>query len=381
MRQWIAYSFLLLLYSINLLKATSIALPEWETFGRASPLILVAKIEHPVQYELIDAYSYRAFITYTVVSVEKNIISDFEITDGQLIRVQRGYDMFDYPGKTVSEVIELKSKPEAQSHLREQTHIVCLTLNASGGWRFVQPLISLEYESRYEEMDAAGLFAPVGIDGIEAEYTIDEWQDIVNAGIARRYYELDFADPRPAHWPMTFDGAVSIAVDQLKKKQRVSLYSNTSYDSIYDLIGLSKYQDGRDELILRNKMLLKEMGRIDPRYTRLIITDEAEEIVFKGMGIFDAKAFGQYRIERINFEAKSLDEAVTYIFSQSGLEVPHTLKFDPNTQGLKVNISLRGLEAWRCLQFVLNQANCGIDVSLDREEPLTFFIYSESRER
>lgn len=368
---------LVLLFMTHTCFGTSITLPDWETFGRTSPLIVVAEIKAPILYEIIDEWSYRSVRTYTIIRVEKNILSDLDLNMGDPIDVHIVHDdAYEHGGKTSDEIIQRLRSSTHQERMQNIPEILCLTLNRNGHWCISPPLLHLNAKSKLEELKSQGLLRPVGIDGDETRYTLKEWQAIADAGISMHYYSLEYARPRPPHWPNTFEEAVAITVGEMRQRQRYPLFPSDYYKDIYALLGLALYDTKADNDLPRNKTLLRNMGRMDPREARRVITQKAEEVLASELHRFSPRTFGRQKIETFEFMDAPLDEAISYLFEQSDLATPYTIQFHPDTVHTKLNLRLRNLEAHRCLQFVLQQTNCAIDVSL-ANSPLIFYVRKE----
>ncbi|MFO8027002.1 MAG: hypothetical protein R6U56_05000, partial [Opitutales bacterium] len=70
------------------MQALSISMPNFETWGRASPLIITAQAKDEVRYEIIDDYSFYTYRTYKIISSEKDILSDYNIPRDGLIEIE-----------------------------------------------------------------------------------------------------------------------------------------------------------------------------------------------------------------------------------------------------------------------------------------------------
>jgi len=259
-----ACGFLLIVF-LQSTQALSISMPDFETWGRASPLIVTAKESNKVQYEIINEYSFFICRTYEVVSVEKDIISDYDIAKSEIIKVRIESDIFDYAAKNTAELIQsLKDNPRRNAPSGE-SRLLCLTLDKLGKWIPLAPRLRLSGEQTYEEMRSAGLFKPVGIDGTEAIYTLAEWQKIADADIHREYYELNFSEKRPEDWPNTFEEAVIAATAAMENSKRIPMIGIHPFQTIiYEPLGLVTPRDKKRNEWQINKMLLLNMGRRIP---------------------------------------------------------------------------------------------------------------------
>ncbi|MGJ8641329.1 MAG: hypothetical protein ACSHYA_18205 [Opitutaceae bacterium] len=341
--------------------------------ARSTPLILSATAEQDVAYKVYGEHDYESIKTYKVSSIEKDILSDFEITQGQEIIVhETQYDTCGLETRTPAELVKARQSAQTPAYSEPKEEILFLTIGDDGEWR--------KANNPYRRFDKATIdepFEPVGIDGKEVNYTINEWKTIAQTNVPYLYYSLDFADPRPVGWPNTLEEAITLTVKELRSRERVPLISKTYYNEIYSQLGLPHYNSQSDKSSQINKALLMDLGRVEPGKARHSIICAAEKIILAQPYSFAPDTLKSQKLERLECLATPLEDAIRTIFEQVQLTTSYKLEFSPETSDAKINIRLRKLDSWRCLQFVLQQVDCAIDVSSATDAPLTFYIYRE----
>ncbi|MFO8026986.1 MAG: hypothetical protein R6U56_04920, partial [Opitutales bacterium] len=225
--------------------------------------------------------------------------------------------------------------------------------------------LGLRVEERKEKMRSAGLFEPVGIDGLETEYTLAEWQKIANAGIHRGYYELNFPDRRPEDWPENFEEAVNTATGVIEESGRLPIIGINPFNTIiFRHIGLVTPRDKKRSEWRINKTLLLNMGRIPAHEARSEILDAAVSQLKEKYPVGFKDEWSSITIMQLNYVGKPLDECLNDLIQKAGNINSYKLLIAPELANRKVNISLRKLDALRCLTFITQQVGCAVVAEL-----------------
>jgi len=355
-------------------------MPNIETYGRVSPLIIIAKPQNDIRYEIIDTHRFYTYDKYEVISVEKDIISDYDIPEGEIIEIGNLYTPIAFGENTAERHINQQKIDRAEAERRgykyhQDALLVCLTLSEKGNLELIKSRRLVEADDK-KAMRAAGLFEPVGIDGLKAEYTHAEWQEIANAGVDGGYYQLNFADARPEGWPETLEGAANTAIEIIEEGGQLPIIDiKPFHDSILRHIGLAAQPSDKEVSEWHiNKTLLLNMGRLPPREAQPIILDAVMPQLNKKYPIGFKDKWSSTTIEKFKFKGVPLGECLDYLTKEVEEQSDYKIVITPELAERKVNISLRDLNAFYCLQFITQQVGCSVEVELPTGKEAVIYI-------
>lgn len=347
-------------------KALSVAPADLSKIGRTSPLIVIAEPKENLKYEIIDEHSVYIYTTYKVMSVKKDILRDYDTSESNLIEIRtRHPDDYGIGATSSTEFIKQHKRMTKESYYKHEPRILLLSLTKSGEWTLARPYFNPLSKDKLDSMIEAGTFEPVGIDGLETKYTLAEWQKIANANVLRQYYELDFSRERPETWPKTFKEAVAIASIVVENKGGIPITGTYPYTTtIHERIGLSTPRDKKRSEWYINKTLLLNMGRISPEDARVEIVEAAMSQLKKRYPISFEEDWSSIKIKKLYYQHKLLSECLNDLIQKAGEISQYRIDIAPEVADRKVNITLRNLNVFQCLQFVTDQAGCAVVAEL-----------------
>lgn len=273
--------------------------------------------------------------------------------------------------------IEQAEQRKYHKEYNQEIVLLCLTLNQSGNWTPIEPQwLGLRVEGRKEAMRSAGLFKPIGIDGLETEYSLAEWQKIANAGVDGGYYQLNFVDVRPEGWPETLEEAVNTAIEIIEEGGQLPIIDiKPFHDNILRHIGLATQP--RERLINErhiNKTLLLNMGRLPPREARPKILDAVMSRLNEKYPVGFKDKWSSITIMQLNYAAKPLGECLEDLIQKAGKPNGYKFVIHPDLAKRKVNISLRKLNAFFCLHVITQQVGCAVVAELSIGDEVVLHI-------
>lgn len=338
--------------------------------ARTCPIILIAKNLSLVEKEVLRTWDdrttesgqpwrdFRFHYEIQIVSIQKNILSDFHLERGQKIEfytdyISDGWSIF------TDETDFIASMPSERA-------IFFLQLDESARLKCRRTYPNDVYQAFHD----VGVFAPVDIDGRQKLWTTENWRSLSYSHVypsVRR--------PGGVAWPMDIETAIHTVLKSFEGDPVIIELIKNGIDADEDfewldlsLIGLcnrcDKSELGGGHYIFANQDLCRSLGRSSPAEAKLAFCQKLRERLRAPMGVRQKERFQQLerlneiKIDHLDLRGVPLKEALAQV---NRLIYEKDPSFGPDFWKAnfyaRVNISLKNLNARRIIDFVSLQVN------------------------